>query len=115
MTETLQTLTISSLAFQRFIIMFGPRFQNWDLRIRPLGGFGLAFDWICGFARGLHALRLTASADFKGNPMFKSKIANSGVQSSKIAKKEPRLFVLFPLSLHILWPPKGQRRNEFHE
>ena len=41
---------------------FGPRFQNWDLRIRPLGG------------------------NFTENQIFKSKIANSSAQRSKTRK-----------------------------
>ena len=46
----------------------GPRFQNWDLRIRPLGG------------------------KFTDNPIFNSKIVNSNAQRSKIIMLESRFF-----------------------
>ena len=51
-----------------FVFFGGPRFQNWDLRIRPLGG------------------------NFKDNLMFRSKILNSSVQGSKIRKMDPSNF-----------------------
>ena len=44
----------------------GPRFQNWEPRIRPLGG------------------------NFTDNPMFGSTIINSSVQRPKIEKIDPR-------------------------
>ncbi len=56
----------SLLAILHFFI-FGPRFQNWDLRIRPLGG------------------------KFTENPIFRSNIVNSGVQRSQLfALRESR-------------------------
>jgi len=48
--------------------MFGPRFQNWDLRIRHLGG------------------------NFTENPMFRSTIVNSSIQRLNNRKCDPTLF-----------------------
>ena len=66
-------------------MIFGPRFQNWDLRIRPLGG------------------------NFTENLMFRSELAYSSVQRSNIGKVEPRtldcLFVVFISTF--VGPPKG--------
>ena len=68
--------------------LFGPRFQNWGQRIRPLGG------------------------NFTENPMFTSKAINSGVQKSKSRKMAPECSTFFYYFEFILfWPPKGQRRS----
>ena len=78
--------SFSSLASLQFFILFGPRFQNEDLRIRPLGG------------------------NFTENLIFKSKAANSGVQRSRIRKIDPRCLEYLYLicwNTFFCWPPKG--------
>ena len=54
------------VVFKILLLMFGSGFQNWDLRIRPLGG------------------NLTDS------PIFRSKIAYASIQRPQIKKFDPR-------------------------
>ena len=58
----------TSPAFRHLVYLLNvePSFQNWDMRIRPLGG------------------------NFMENQMFRTKIINSSVQRSKIKKIDPR-------------------------
>ena len=53
--------------FFDIVLIFGPRFQTRDLRIRPVGG------------------------KFTENPMFNSRIVDSGVQMSTIRTIDPRI------------------------
>ena len=64
-----QTASASLLAFRESFIClnFRSRFQHWELRIRPIGG------------------------NITENPMFVSKIMNSGVQRSNIRKIVPAI------------------------
>ena len=66
----------ASLSAIAYFLCFGPRFQNWDLRIRPLGG------------------------NFTENLIFRSNIADSSVQRPKLRKTNPinfEIYVLFVL------------------
>ena len=78
-----------------FFGIFGPRSQNRDLRIRPLGG------------------------KFTENLVFKSKIVISTAQRSKIRKNESRncvyiyIYICIVYLLIFAWPPKGQPSWEF--
>ena len=83
----MQAFNLASLStnFSFFFQIFGPRFQNWDLRIRPLGG------------------------NFTENRIFKSIIANSNVQRSKIRKIDPRFFELFFVVFLILFFSAAER------
>ena len=49
-----------------YLLMVGPRFQNWDPRIRPLGG------------------------NFTDNLIYKTEILNSSIQRPKNRKFDPR-------------------------
>ena len=61
---------LASLAFRHyFFLFFWPRFQNWDLGIRHLGG------------------------NFTEDPIFKSEIANSGIQGPTNRKIHSSFFI----------------------
>ena len=73
------------------IRIFGPRFQNWDPRIRPVGG------------------------NFTENQILRSQIVNAGVQRSEIRKVDPRMFddSVFSFSIHFFGCRKASAENQW--